>query len=305
MEPRLFTLRDPTYRPFVDGRLLRKRRPRQYGKQVSLAIPEAYLTRIYTEPDGWGSRTVGIAIEASSQNLKPFRTEQLHIRKTVAEELNINLISQNEKRLRRERNRDRRDELEKRLSKHGIQNWRFFLPDWYSRRRYDDELLRRGLTIIKAGIGASPVLMRKEQQRRLILGVFKSLEAYTNMEGCTRSPGPWPNSWRYEPLRQVLAERGPFQLNGKACFGHAAPKNSYGFVKRDQHGRIEFTAICSNYNEFGRFGFCQSRFYWKGIWSMGMSVDTPFEDQIPTLIARTRELFDGFEDTAKAIQGDM
>ncbi len=308
MKPRLFTLRDATYRPFVD-KFLGKRKPKQYGKRVSLAIPEAYLNVTYSEPDGWSHRTIGIAIQLSSQNFKPYRTERAIIRKAVVEHLNITLISRDEQKLRTIRDRDRR----KKLSEIRFKAWpweqdvarrnhrRIHIPDSYARRRYDDELLRRGFTNINAGIGVTPHLTRQERERDLVRSVFRNREKYETVEGCTKSPGPWPNSVRYAPSRQLLETLKGRGLRGSACLRYGIPKNGYAFVQKDENGDIEFTTRCRT-NKGSRFGSCHSFFFWKDIWPMGLVVSAPFQDRIPELIDHVRALFDEFEAEAHALE---
>lgn len=312
MKPRLFTLRDRTYRPFFDG-LVGNRKPKQYGKRISFAIPEAFLYRVRSEPDGWSRRTTGVLIRVSSQNFKPYRTEWFPVRKEVAKDLEIDLVSPDQLELHRVKARDRRarwkEHQERRIRDksypfNGLKRTRYRPPDLYSARRINDELVRRGFAEVFIGIGVTPRLNKTARESRMLVSVFGNRENYETSKGCTQSPGPWPNSTRYELSRSVLQALGHRRLRHEACFRPRSPKSTYAIVQRDANGQIEFIVRCA-YNSPSRFKSCKSLFFWKGIWPMSLNVTDAFENRIPEFIAKARALFDGFEVEAKRAAGHV
>ena len=257
--------------------------------EVRLAVPKAYINVIRTEDDGWfGSRISSLAFLASSQNFEPYRLEFPRVRKEVLDHLGITLVKRSERFPKRPG-----------ISQLGDPNELIF-PSDEAKARYDAEMLRRGFTEIRTGIGVRVYMTENCRNRNLISPLFYFLETAEELKdapGCAKSPGPFPNSVRYDNAPEVFAqpsETGKERI--RSCLW-VRDRHAFVILKYDEDGELRMALKCREHSNGA--GSCLTSFYWQTIWRLGLSVSSKYLQQIPEFVEKTKALYDSFEAAAR------
>ena len=279
MEPQLFTLSDT-----VVGRERKAEKDIEIP-QVTLAIPKAYINVVRTEKDGWfGTNTLGVALQISSENFKPYRAEFPRVRDETLDKLNIELVTDKPSALFP--NPERRPKV---------------FPDADAQARYDSELLRRGFTRINTGIGTGAKLDPEKRVRSLLHFPFRNadrnIKRFEALNGCVTSRGPYPNSVRYDHSPKA-SEPMP-GARKTSCIRTAHQPVSFVVVQYDNDDTITMTVTCRFHSNGANS--CHAKFYWREIWSVGLVVAADYVNRIPEFVEKTKALFDSFELAARRL----
>ena len=264
MEPRLITYRDRKY-PLVAPNGIEYG---QHGQTVTFAIPEAYLTNIRSEKEGWfGSRVTSFAISASTPDMKPYRSELRRLRKEFLETSNIELITG-----------DERAKLDNRRCP-GFCKAKIHFPSIEWRNKFESWLESIGFSEIAIAIGSRPV-SENRRRYRLLSRTFNVKEFGNDPEkllktsqNCIKELGPWPNSTQYRIVPEHRASRPSGALLSDTCiYKFSTKQNPYAILTLNDDETVKYTTLCvSPLNPKSREGYrCDTDFMWQEIWGGGI-----------------------------------
>lgn len=282
MERRVFTLNDT-----LAARAYNAKKGIE-TPEIKLAIPKAYINIVRSEKDGWfGANIHGVGLTISSENFKPYRLEYPRVHKEVLDHLGITLVKRSERYPPK---------------KTGIGSLRdpnaLVFPSREARARYDAELLRRGFAEIDAGIGTGAEVTVEQRTEAMLSWPFRkarSLKKFEELEGCVTSPGPYPNSVRYDHSPEVLAEFETYPRKRKSCLARRHRQGAFAVVQYDDDEQVAMTMVCRDYGPKN----CHAIFHWRVIWDAKLSINNRYLSRIPEFIEKLRALYDEFEAAAR------
>ena len=280
MERRVFTLNDT-----VAGLAYNAKKGIE-TPEIKLAIPKAYISIVRSEKDGWfGTNIHGVTLEISSENFKPYRLEHPRVSKEVLDQLGITLVRQSER-------------YPKKPGLISLRNPNALVfPSPEARARYDAELLRRGFTEIIAGIGTGAEVTVEERTEAMLSWLFRkarSLKKFEELEGCVTSPGPYPNSVRYDHPPEALAEFDVYPRAIRSCLTSRHRPGAFAVMQYNDDEQVIMTMACRAYGNKK----CHADFHWRVIWDASLTVSNKYLNKIPEFIKEIKALYDSFEAAA-------
>ena len=118
-------------------------------------------------------------------------------------------------------------------------------------------------------------------------------------DGCTMSPGPYPNSVRFDQAPKTIPpapENGGGVSVTRACLSSGnVGRGAFAVVQYGDDGKLVAGIECLG----ERFYDCHAHFYWRDIWKVGLVVDKRYLARIPEFIEKAKALYDRFEAAAR------
>lgn len=111
------------------------------------------------------------------------------------------------------------------------------------------------------------------------------------------SPGPYPNSVRYDHSPKALAQapKGSPWI-AASCLKGTLQRASFSVVQYDQDGNVSMIVICREWGDKA----CVATAHWHEIWPATVYVSRAYLQRIPEFMKRLKSLYDAFEAAANA-----